>query len=647
MQTNKRNHLARLLAAAAASAAVALSAASCTTTPAPDATGKLAVAKPAADSGKSAALTGAAIAAAGPAPAIAWQPWSDDVFQRATKENKLVLLDLGAVWCHWCHVMDETTYVDPAVRRLLAAKYIAVHVDQDARPDLSNRYEDYGWPATIVFDPAGKEIAKRRGYIPPQAMSSMLAAFIDDPTPGPAGGPVAEVKAASVAALPAEAKAAMVKRIRAAYDAKNEGWGEGHKFVDPDVIEYCLMSGEADLKKMATGTLGAMRKLIDPVWGGVYQYSTDGDWDHAHFEKIMSYQADDMRVYAQAYLATGDAAWLQASKDVHKFIKGFLTSLDGTFYVSQDADVVRGKHSEEYFKKSDADRRKEGIPKIDTHVYARENGWAIRGLVALYQATGDEQLLADAKRSADWVIAHRPLDGGGFRHDEKDVAGPYLGDTLAMGRAFLSLYEATGDKAWLKRAADAGTYIAKTFTAADVSGVVTTALTPAGATAPITSGPTAPRPQADENVATARFANLLHAYTGTDAFKTLAETAMKYLAAPEIAAKKGWGVGGILLADAEVGAEPLHVTVIGPKADAKAKALHQTAGTAATSFKRIEWLDKAEGPLVRAEVDFPPVEDPSAFLCVNGACSSPITDPAALKAKLAKSQSTADAAGGR
>ena len=157
--------------------------------------------------------------------------------------------------------------------------------------------------------------------------------------------------------------------------------------------------------------------------------------------------------------------------------------------------MVRGEHSEEYFKKSDADRRKEGIPQVDNHVYARENGWAIRGLVTLYQATGDEQYLADAKRSADWVIAHRPLDGGGFRHDEKDAAGPYLGDTLAMGRAFLALYEATGDKAWLKRAADAGTYIGKTFAADGVAGVVTTAITPPGAT-----GPTAPRPQADENV---------------------------------------------------------------------------------------------------------------------------------------------------
>ena len=103
----------------------------------------------------------------------------------AKEDNRFVLLDLGAVWCHWCHVMEDVTYRDPEVMRLLRSRYIAVRVDQDARPDLSNRYEDYGWPATIVFNADGSEIVKRQGYIPPRPMASMLQAIIDDPTPGP------------------------------------------------------------------------------------------------------------------------------------------------------------------------------------------------------------------------------------------------------------------------------------------------------------------------------------------------------------------------------------------------------------------------------------------------------------------------------
>src|SRR5437660_12920090 len=112
--------------------------------------------------------------------ALQWVPWSDGIFAQAKQEKRFVLLDLEAVWCHWCHVMDETTYKDPATLALLKSKYITVRVDQDSRPDLSNRYEDYGWPATVVFNAEGREIVKRRGYITPKELASMLSAIIAD-----------------------------------------------------------------------------------------------------------------------------------------------------------------------------------------------------------------------------------------------------------------------------------------------------------------------------------------------------------------------------------------------------------------------------------------------------------------------------------
>src|SRR3954470_24003429 len=108
------------------------------------------------------------------AEALKWNGWDDDLFARAAAEKRFVILDLEAVWCHWCHVMEETTYADPAVVRLVNENYIAVKVDQDARPDLSNRYEDYGWPATIVFDARGGEIIERSGYIPPAEFAAVL-----------------------------------------------------------------------------------------------------------------------------------------------------------------------------------------------------------------------------------------------------------------------------------------------------------------------------------------------------------------------------------------------------------------------------------------------------------------------------------------
>src|SRR6201993_1810286 len=126
---------------------------------------------------------------------IPWQPWSASIFNEARPQGRFVLLDLGTGWCHWCPVMEEVTYTDPTVVDLIRSHYLGIRVDADSRPDLANRYEDYGWPATIVFNSDGSEIVKRQGYIPPKPMASMLQAIIDNPPPGPSILPEAELSA--------------------------------------------------------------------------------------------------------------------------------------------------------------------------------------------------------------------------------------------------------------------------------------------------------------------------------------------------------------------------------------------------------------------------------------------------------------------
>ena len=137
---------------------------------------------------------------------------------------------------------------------------------------------------------------------------------------------------------------------------------------------------------------------------------------------------------------------------VGRYLTSFLQSPDGAFYVSQDADLDRDTDGHSYYALGDKDRRKLGLPRIDSHIYARENGWAISGLAALYGVTNDPKILAIAEKTAAWVNGHRALPDGGFRHDDKDRGGPYLGDTLAMGQAFLDLYAATGNRDWLTAA---------------------------------------------------------------------------------------------------------------------------------------------------------------------------------------------------
>jgi hypothetical protein len=111
-----------------------------------------------------------------------------------------------------------------------------------------------------------------------------------------------------------------------------------------------------------------------------YQYSTDGDWVHPHFEKLLQIQADDLRLYALAYMAFGDPAYLKAAQSIHRYVSEFLRSPDGAFYVSQDADLVPGQHGGDYYALDDAGRRKRGLPAIDKHLYPREQGWMIQAL---------------------------------------------------------------------------------------------------------------------------------------------------------------------------------------------------------------------------------------------------------------------------
>src|SRR5580692_11044573 len=194
--------------------------------------------------------------ASGPAssvPALHWQAWSDGAFAEARAEHKFVLLDLEAVWCHWCHVMDDVTYRDPDVMRLLNGSYILVKVDQDSRPDISNRYQDYGWPAKVVFAADGSEIVKRQGYLPPRPMASMLQAIIDDPSPGPSILPEAKLSPADQPFLSDVTNQRLRQRLIETYDSKNKGWGTVQKFLNWDLIEYCLatsVQGDTEFERM-------------------------------------------------------------------------------------------------------------------------------------------------------------------------------------------------------------------------------------------------------------------------------------------------------------------------------------------------------------------------------------------------------------
>ncbi len=548
-----------------------------------------------------------------------WQPYRADVFQRAAQEKKLVYLYLEAVWCHWCHVMSDTTHQDPKVLAYLNQHYLAVKVDHDAAPDLANRYRNWGWPALIILDAKKRDLVKRAGYLSPADFLRLLQATVKDPRPE--RGDHTVFRAAEQAVLSEKQRDFLLQLHQKNYDNQYGGLPLAQKFIDRDSVEYSLMvgsQGNALEKKRALQTLMAAENLLDPIWGGVYQYSTGGIWTKPHFEKIMRVQSSYMRLYTQAYLYTRDPRWLKNAESIASYLKQFLLSPNGSFYVSQDADVAGIADNRQYFALSDAKRRALGMPRIDQHEYTDATAQAAEAFLHLYAADQKPAYLAIAERALNWIMTARVAQQTEqmlvFHHDANPSLAYYLTDHLAAARAFLAMYRVSGDVVWLTRSQQTTNAIVQYFAHAE-AGFQT-----AQTNAELIQAP----PVVEENIYVVRFLNLLFQYTGNKNFRQAAEQGMRYLASNEVIDTRFEEVG-ILMADQELASAPRHFTVVGAKNDPRAQALWRQTWQIPTTYARIEWWDRAAGRLPHHDVEFPVLDEPAGFACSNNRCSRPAT----------------------
>ena len=386
-----------------------------------------------------------------PKAPLAWSEFSDATFARAKAEKRFVVMDGSAEWCHWCHVMEAVTYHDPAVRAALDAHFIAAKVDIDARPDIEERYADYGWPATVIFSPDGRELGKYRGFIAPDRFVDILSQVV---AAKDEGASATEEEAAITDAPMPEEELAWIERATALgledyWDEQQGSWGHGQKvplFMTNAWALARARAGDAVANKRVLFTLDRQRAIIDPVWGGIYQYSTDGDWKHPHFEKLLYFNAGALANYAEAYELTKDPKWLEAATSIKKYVDRFLSAPDGGFYVTQDADLNAHEvgrafvTGHEYYAKGESERLALGVPRVDTHEYARENGLGISAYCKYFEATGDATALARAKKAADLVLATHATKSGALSHDvhpENSIV--HLADNAAFAFGLLEL----------------------------------------------------------------------------------------------------------------------------------------------------------------------------------------------------------------
>jgi uncharacterized protein YyaL (SSP411 family) len=566
---------------------------------------------------------------------VDWSPWQRATFLRARAENRIILVNVVATWCHWCHVMEETTYTDPEVAELLATHFVTIRVDSDARPDVAERYREWGWPATGFLSPDARPVLELRGYRNPRDFAKLLRELVADRDAGELAHRVAPAPArAPTDVALADVRSLVVAQLDRVFEPELGGWGKRQRYPWPMPVEHAFLRarahGEAPWRDRALLTLTSSRKLIDPVWGGMYQYSI-ADWDHPHYEKITAIQAGAITTYAIAARVTGDDEWLASAYAVHRYMREHMRDAAGGFAASQDADLRRTDAApvlgREYYARSDAQRRAIGHPRVDTAVYADLNGAMIDALCELYAATLDREVLATAVTAANRVLAEHGTDDGAFTHGAQDDPRGllYLRDQAAMGRALLSLYRVTGDRQWLARAERVAKVVLQEFVDPSTGGFF------AQTEDPEAIGALAERRMPHEEIGlTARFLLKLHRHLDGDGtiatpYASAAGRALAAVGDPILIEPEGRAIGMYAMALEEATLPVVDVTVVGDPSDARTRGLYDAA---------LRWYEPRAVLEPSTPGDrYPDVGKPAVYLCTDTACSTPITDATVFAAK--------------
>jgi len=305
---------------------------------------------------------------------IKWRRWSEEAFAEAGTLNRPILLSISAVWCHWCHVMDETSYSNQGVIDLINSEYLPIRVDNDLRPDVNQRYNMGGWPTTAFLTSSG-ELLTGATYLPPDQMAdalSKVAGYYHTHQPEIADR-VLEAKkragalvARSAGTLEVGLVGEVLEAVKNAYDAEYGGFGSAPKFPQTDAIllllEQAQLRSDLELRAMAVHTLERMAGggTYDRVEGGFFRYSTTQDWSVPHFEKMLE---DHAGLVAGLALAGMRHELHETTVYLDRVLRDPTT---GLYAGSQDAD-------EHYYALDAAGRAHETAPYVDRRVYTSWN----------------------------------------------------------------------------------------------------------------------------------------------------------------------------------------------------------------------------------------------------------------------------------
>jgi uncharacterized protein len=654
---------------------------------------------------------------------VDWWPWSPDAVARAKLLDRPIFLSIGYAACHWCHVMERESFEDEATARYLNDRFIPIKVDREERPDLDQIYMGAvqamtgggGWPMSVFLTPEGRPFyggtyfpneprhglpsfrqvlegvdhawREQRGDIE-QAGLRIVDALVRQRPLTAGGGEISP-------ALLEQAVASLERQ----FDPRHGGWGGAPKFPAPATIEFLLRrtlaTGDERALAMARVTLDRMADggIHDQLGGGFHRYATDAVWLVPHFEQMLYDNAQLARVYVHAWQATADPQYADVASGILDYILRELTTEDGAFAASQDADTegVEGatftwtaaeirkvlgddapafsaaygvtddgnwegvtilsraiasgdERAEERLRASRQTlferRRARPQPARDDKALAAWNGLAIAALAEGSRLPDGGRYRDAAARAADAVLRGlRTSDGrlGRSWKDGRSSGQGTLEDYSHLADGLLALYEATFDERWFVAARELVDMIIARF--ADPAGGF---FDTADDHERLIARPKEIQDNAvpSGNSMTALVLLRLAAWTGEGSYRSIAEQSLALVA--RVVAEYPTAFGNWLVAMDLGLADILELAVVGDPAAASTNRLLEPA---VSGFRPNQVIaasgdpDASVIPLLHSR--FALNGRPTAFVCRNFACRQPVTEPEALAALLAESETAA------
>lgn len=527
---------------------------------------------------------------------IRWRPWGARAFAEAVAANKPVLLNLTAVWCHWCHLMDETTYSDSSLIALINESFLPIRVDADKHPHVQDRYIAGGWPTNAFLTPTG-EVLWSGTYVPPEEFRSVAESVTSAwrQRHVELQLEIERRRKAMEAARGRHHLAGLVRREAAddvlsatidGYDARNGGFGADPKFPYNDAIELLYAHGQrgnADLLRMADHSLDGMLagELLDQD-GGFFRYALKEDWSDPRREKLLTANASLLRIFALGAQIRARPDWRAIAANIVRWADQHLRRDDGLWAASQQLDGP-----------------------ADDILYTSYNAFWISSLADAGARLGEARWVDTAAAGLERLVTAMRIQGGLFRHYD---SGPstedpavLLVDVVEVCRACLQVAQSTGRNEFLELARELARIAEKQLWAED--GGFWDSAKPREEIAALRYRD---KPF-DTNADFARILNDLSLLTGDRSFRALAERILALLS-PQ-AGRYGPAAATFALTVEEFFEAPARIVIAGNGAGADA--LRSAALQLPVAERRV--LTLPHGGRI-AQFNFPAGDSPAAFV---------------------------------